>query len=51
MTQMLKQEFKHNLDCDAEKLEMAKRLLNFLNAHVMSDEGVRKTSFQKVSRN
>jgi hypothetical protein len=30
------------------KLEKARRLLEMLNAHVMSDEGVLKTSFTKV---
>jgi hypothetical protein len=30
------------------QLEKARRLLEMLNAHVMSDEGVLKTSFTKV---
>ena len=51
MKQTLMMESNPAAGLDAQKLEMARRLLDLLNAHIMSDEGVRRTSFQELSRN
>ena len=51
MAQVMQQEFRLDSENNVRKLELARQLLGLLNAHVMSDEGARKTSFQKVDRN
>ena len=51
MIQTIEQEIKPSFECNARKLELARQLLDFLNAHVMSDEGVLKTSFKQRARN
>lgn len=51
MKQALLMEPNAKNEIEAQKLVMAKRLLDLLNAHVMSDEGVHRTSFQNRSKN
>jgi hypothetical protein len=51
MIKTAQQELCLHPDIEARKLELAKQLLCMLNTHVMSDEGVQRTSFKKISNN